>query len=100
MYNVSFSDLEALRPNYSAHAGCYSPIQELCLFWPFRLDIPCTWNYYSCHLSNRRDDLRLSCLLNQTLMPLESIPNLNDAIQFFDYITLHFLLLVGWEPYI
>src|SRR6218665_526759 len=27
------------RPNYSAHAGCYSPIQGLCLCWPSDLDI-------------------------------------------------------------
>jgi len=47
------------RNNYSAHAGCYSPIQELCFCWPLRLDIPCTWNYmyYPCRLSSRRDDL-------------------------------------------
>jgi len=31
-------------------------------------------------LSSRRDDLRLSCLLTQALLPLESIANLNDAI--------------------
>src|SRR6218665_2576889 len=68
------------RPNYSAHAGCYSPIQVLCLCWPPRLDTPCTWNYYTCHLSSGRDDLRLSCLLTQTLIPLESIANLTDAI--------------------
>jgi len=59
-----------LRPNYSAHAGCYSLAHELCFCWPLRLDNPCTWNYYRCHLSSRRDDLRLSCLLTQTLMPL------------------------------
>jgi len=34
---------------------------------------PCTWNYYPSHLSSCRDDLRLSCLLAQALMPLESI---------------------------
>ena len=69
-------------PNYiySAHAGCYSPLQELSLCWPLRLDTPCTWKDYPCHLSSRRDDLRLSCLLTQSLMPLESIANLNDAI--------------------
>jgi len=39
-----------------------------------------TWNYYPCHLFSRRDDLRLSCLLTQALMPLESIANLNDTI--------------------
>src|SRR6218665_695667 len=75
------------RPNYSADAGCYSQIQELCLCWPLRLDTPCTCNYYPCHQSSRRDDLRLSCLLTQVLMPLESIANFNDAIQLFDYIT-------------
>src|SRR6218665_472480 len=58
-------DSEALRPNYFAHAGCYSPIQELRLCWPLRFDTPCTWNYYPCHLSIRRDDLRLSSLLAQ-----------------------------------
>src|SRR6218665_3831000 len=68
------------RPNYSAHAGSYGPIEELCLCWPFRLDTPCTWNYYSCNLSSRRDDLKLSCLLTQGLIPLESIANLNDTI--------------------
>ena len=26
------------RPNYSALAGCYSPIQVLCLCWSLRLD--------------------------------------------------------------
>src|SRR6218665_895433 len=46
---------------------------------------PCTWNYYPSHLSMRRDDLRLSCLLAHALMPLESIADLSDAIQFFDY---------------
>src|SRR6218665_3297227 len=61
------------------NAGCYS-CQELCLCWPLRLDTPCTWNYYPCHLPSRRHDLRLSCLLTQALMPLESIANLNDAI--------------------
>jgi len=60
------------RPNYSAHAGC-NPIQELCLCWPLRLDTPCTWNYYPCHLSRTRHNLRLSCLLTQALMPIESI---------------------------
>ena len=67
------------RPNYSAHAGCYCSIQELCLCWPLRLDTPRTWNYYHCHLCSRRDDLRLSYLLTQAMMPLESIANLNDA---------------------
>src|SRR6218665_2764398 len=47
----------------------------------------CTWNYYPCHLSSRRVDLRLSCLLTQALMPLEGIANLDDAIYLFDYIT-------------
>jgi len=37
------------------NAGCYSPIQELCLCWPLRLNTPCTWNYYPCHLSSRGD---------------------------------------------
>jgi len=32
------------------------------------------------HLSSRKDDLRLSCLLTEALMPLESIANLSDAI--------------------
>ena len=41
---------------------------------------PYTWNYYPPHLSSRRDDLRLSCLLTEALMPLESIANLSDAI--------------------
>src|SRR6218665_1583578 len=76
------------RPNYSVHAGCYSPIQGLCLCWPLRLDTPCPWNYYPCHLSSRRDDVRLSCLLTQALMPLESIANLNAAIYSY-LITLH-----------
>ena len=43
IYDPPFSDSEALRPNYSAHADCYSPIQELCLCWTLRLDTPCTW---------------------------------------------------------
>src|SRR6218665_3219885 len=73
--------------SYSAHAGCYSPIQKLCLCWPLRLDAPCTWNYYPSHISSRRDDLRMSCLLTQALMPLESISNLNEAIPLFDCIT-------------
>src|SRR6218665_1984917 len=68
------------RPEHSVHAGCYSPIQELCLCWPLRLDTPCTWIYYPCHQSSRRDDLRLSCLLTQARMPLERIASLNDAI--------------------
>src|SRR6218665_3037960 len=80
IYNAPFSYSETLRPNYSAHAVCYSSIQERCLCWPLRMDTTCTWNYYPCHLSSRRDDLRLSCLLTQALMPLESIANLNDAI--------------------
>jgi len=45
------------------------------------------WNYYTCQLSSRREDLRLSCLLTQALMPLESIVNLNDAI----IIWLHYI---------
>ena len=55
--------------------------------------------YYPYHLSSRRDDIRLSCLLTQALMPLESIANLNDAT-YVVMITLHCLLLMGWEPYI
>ena len=47
----------------------------------------CTWNYYPSHLSNRRDDVRLSCLLAQALMRLESIATLSDTIQLYDYIT-------------
>ena len=43
------------------------------------MDVPAL-NYYPSNLSNSRDDLRLSCLLTQALMPLESIVNLNDAI--------------------
>src|SRR6218665_4179534 len=62
-------------------------VQELCSCWPLRFDTPCTWNYYLCHLSSRRVDLRLSCLLTQALMPLVRIANLNDAIYLFDYIT-------------
>src|SRR6218665_3756725 len=96
MHDAPFSDSEKLRINYSAHAGCYSQIQELYLCWPLRLDTPCIWNYYHLELlSSRSDDLRLSCLLTQVLIPLESIANFNDAIQLFDYITLHFLLIVG-----
>src|SRR6218665_2674234 len=67
--------------------AAYSPIQQLCLCWPLKLDTPCTWNYYPSHISSRRDELRLSCLLTQALMPLESIANLNCAIWLFDYIT-------------
>src|SRR6218665_1650002 len=78
------------QPNYSSHAGCYSPIQGFCLCWPLKLDTPCTWNYYSCHLSSRRDDVRLSCLLTQALMPLESIANLNDA-SLYIVISLHYI---------
>src|SRR6218665_2759297 len=52
------------RPNHSAHAGFYSPIQELCLCWPLKLDTPCTWNYYPCHLSSRRDDFRQDSVAN------------------------------------
>ena len=33
---------EAQPTYYSAHAGCYSPIQELCFCLPLRLDTPCT----------------------------------------------------------
>ena len=84
------------RPNYSAHAGCYSPIQGFCLCLPLKLDTPCTWNYYyPCHLSSRRDDVRLSCLLTQALMPLESIANLNDAIYSY-LITLHYIFCYLW----
>src|SRR6218665_454377 len=68
------------RPNYSALAGCYSPIQVLCLCLPLRLDTPCTWNYYTCHLSSRRDEVKTVLFLTHALMPLESIANLNDAI--------------------
>src|SRR6218665_2322173 len=73
-----------------------SPIQKLCLCWPLRS--------YFLHLEllslspSRRDDLSLSCLLTQALMPLGRLANLNYAIgplALFDYITLHFLLLVG-----
>jgi len=88
MIRWMISESESLRPNYPAHAGCYSPIQEFCLCWPLRLDTPCTWNYYPCHLSSCRDDLRLSCLLTQALMPLKSIANLNDAILYSYLITL------------
>src|SRR6218665_2828035 len=57
------------RPKLSRACGLlYSPIQGLCLCWPLRLETPCTWNYYPCHLSSRRDDLRLSCLLTQALI--------------------------------
>jgi len=38
-----------------------------------QLDNPCIWNYYPCHLSSRKDDLRLSCLLTQALMPLRPV---------------------------
>jgi len=54
-------------------SDCYSPIQELCLCWPFRLDNPCIWNYYLCPLSSRRDYLRLSGLLTKALMPLRFV---------------------------
>jgi len=57
MYNAPFSDSEALRPNYSAHAGCYSLIQKLCLCWPSDWTLPAPGIYYSHHLSSRRDDL-------------------------------------------
>src|SRR6218665_581311 len=68
IYNAPFNDSKALgprsRPNYSAHAACYSSIQELCLCWSLRLDTPCTWNYYPCHQSSRRDDFRQDSLAN------------------------------------
>src|SRR6218665_4159211 len=54
---------------------------------------PCTCNYYPSHFSSRRDTLRLSCLLTQALMPLESIANLNDAIYL---ITLHYIFSYLW----
>src|SRR6218665_3949636 len=41
---------------------------------------PCTWTYYSSHLSSRRDDLRLFCLLAQALLLLESIADLSYVI--------------------
>jgi len=41
---------------------------------------PCTWNYYPSQLSSRIDELRLSYLLAETLMPLKIIANLSDAI--------------------
>src|SRR6218665_451053 len=40
---------------------------------PLRVYTPCTWNYYPCHLSSHRDDLRLFCLLAQALMPLGAL---------------------------
>src|SRR6218665_346730 len=43
------------RLNYSEHAGCCSPIQELCLCWPLLLDTPCTTNYNPCHLSGLKN---------------------------------------------
>ena len=60
-----------------------------------QIGTPCTWNYYLCHLSSRTDDLRLSCLLTQALMPLESIANLNDAIYSY-LITLHYIFSYLW----
>ena len=48
-------------------------------------------NYYPSNLSNSRDDLRLSCLLAQAPMPLESIANLSDAIPYSYLITLHYI---------
>jgi len=50
----------------------------------------CTWNYYPSHLSSRRVDLRLSCLLAQALMLLESIANLSDAYSYL--ISIHYNL--------
>jgi len=68
--------------NYTAHVGCYGPRHELCLCWPLRLEL----SSHSLHLEllslsplHRRDDLRLSCLLAQALMPLESIADLSDV---------------------
>src|SRR6218665_2293093 len=90
MTRHSVHDSEAFRPNYFAHAGCYSPIQVPCFCCPLRLETPCARNYYSCHLSSRRDDLRLSCLLTQALRPLESIADLNHSMQLF--FLLHYIL--------
>src|SRR6218665_4206723 len=71
-----------LHVNYTAPAGCYRLMHELCLCWPL-IEIvfhtPCTWNDYPSHLSSRRGDLRLYCWLAQALMPLESIANLSSA---------------------
>src|SRR6218665_2587149 len=52
---------------------------------------PCTWNYCPSHLSTRRDNLRLSCLLAQALMPLESIADLSDAIHVVIRLGLHYI---------
>ena len=41
---------------------------------------PYAWNYYPSQLSSRIDELRLSYLLAETLMPLKIIANLSDAI--------------------
>jgi len=54
-------------PNYSAHAGCYNPIQELCLCWPSDWTLPAP-------------GITIPVTYPAALMPLESIANLNDAI--------------------
>src|SRR6218665_1598656 len=77
------------------------------LMLALRLDTPRTWNYYPSHISSRRDDLRLPCLLTQELMPLERIANLNDAIIVISFIysfmhaylclrTLHYIFFYLW----
>src|SRR6218665_3820266 len=60
------------------------------------LHTPCIWYYCPSHLSSRRDDLRLPCLLAQTLMPLESILNFSDAIIVFHFIILHYIFSDLW----
>ena len=70
-------------------------VQELCSCWPLRFDTPCTWNYYLCHLSSRRDDFRLFCLLTQALMPLALLTWMTLYAELFDCITLHFPLACG-----
>ena len=46
--------------------------------------------------TSSRYDLRLSCLLAQALMPLESIANLSDAIANSYLITLHYIFSYLW----
>src|SRR6218665_1275031 len=75
---------------------CYGSIQQLCLCSPL------AWNYLtqslclellSSHLSSLGNAFRLSCLLYQTLMTVESAADLSVAIQLLFYITLNPLLL-------
>src|SRR6218665_163405 len=65
------------RPNYSAHNLEQS--KSFAYVGPLDWTLPVSGITIG-HLSSYRDDLRLSCLLTQGLMPFGTIANLNDAI--------------------